>query len=312
MAHPVFGLRAGLALLLRGGLAAGRGLAQGDAQAGGNQGQAKAAGDKDDVDKVRQELKQLRQALQEQQKELQALRQRVKALEAGGVGVPPFRPPGTPGMAKGKVLKIDKEDKTKVTVSLGTKDGIKVGQRLMALRVKGQPRPVGVVRVTEVGEKQSTGKVEALPGLKADAAVEVDDEVMVMPAGFGGPGPFPGGPGPFPGGPGAIKARVSKVDKEKKLVTLTVSGDAKLQVGQTVTAVRLGAQPQRLGFFKVTEASAKQIVGQLTPGLPGGREGATVQEGDEVHLVPGGPGQPAPPGIEKDRPAPGRNKQPPA
>src|SRR5262249_50463785 len=155
MFHLRLGLRVTLALLLLGGLAAGRGLAGGK--------EAPAGDGKGGLDKVLQELKQLRQSLQEQQKELQALRERLQRLEAGGAGGP-FRPPfpgpgGFPklgGMVKGKILQIDKQDKAKVTVSLGKKDGIQVGQRLMALRTKGQPMPVGVVRVTEVMDKQST------------------------------------------------------------------------------------------------------------------------------------------------------------
>jgi hypothetical protein len=301
MFHPRFGLRVTLALLLLGGLAAGRGRAGGKAPAGDN---------KDDLEKVRQELKQLRLTIQEQQKELQALRERLQRLEAGGAGGPfrpPFPGPGgfpvPPGTAKGKILQIDKEDKAKVTFSLTKKDGIQVGQMLIAVRTKGQQRPVGLVRVTEVGDKQSTGKLEPLPNMKGDVAAEVGDEVMAVA--FVGPKPGPGpGPGPFPGGFGRAKAKVSKVDKEKKLLTLTVEGDATFKVGQAVVAMRPGAQPRPLGLFKVAEVNAREIVCQLTKALPGG-EGAEAQVGDEVQLIP------APPTLDPSKFKPGRTDVPP-
>src|SRR5262249_11981789 len=159
--------------------------------------------------------------LQEQQKELQALRDRLQRLEAGGAIRPPFPGPGgfpvPPGTAKGKILQIDKDDKAKVIISPTKKDGIQVGQKLVAGRTKGQQRPVGLIRVTEVGDKQSTGKLQPLPNLKGEVAAEVGDEVMAV--GFVGPkGPGPG-PGKFPGGFGGTKAKVSKVDKENKSVT---------------------------------------------------------------------------------------------
>jgi hypothetical protein len=308
MSRPLFGLRVALALLLLGGL---------------TQGRAPAAGEKEDLDKLRKELKRLSGLVEEQQKELKTLRERIKTLEATGAAAPPFRlpfpppgglPPGVPGMAKGKVLKIDKDDKTKVTISLGKKDGVQVGHRLMAIRMKPNPRPVALIQITEVAEKQATGKVMSFPGIKGETTAEVDDEVMAMPGGGfgpgpggpfpGGPGAIPGGPGPFPGGPGQIKAKVSKVDKDKKLVTLSVSGDTPFKVGQMVMAIRMGERPQRLGFLKVTEANAKQLVGELTAGRPGS-EGGEVQVGDEVQLMPG------PAGIAPDRPLPERVKQQP-
>src|SRR5690349_2122137 len=197
MSHPHFGLRVTLALLLLGGLVAGRGLAQGEAKAGGE----KAAGDKGDLAKILQELKELRQKVQDQQKELDTLRGRLKGGQVGGA---PFQPgfgpvggiSGPPGMARGTVVKVDTQDKSTVTISLTKKDGIKVGQRLMTFRTKGRPGPVGTVEVTEVGDKESTGKFHGMAGRGADNAVEAGDYVMAVPS---GPPGFPGGPGSFPG-----------------------------------------------------------------------------------------------------------------
>jgi len=306
-------------VLLLGGLAAGRGLAQ--------EGKARS-GDKDDLEKVRQELKQL-------QNELKALRERVKMLEAGGGGIggPPFQPPfpGTkglplpPGMAKGKILKVDKEDKAKVVISLGKKDGVKVGQRLMAFRTKGRPQPVGLIKILEVRDKDSTGKLEAMPGQKGEVAAEVDDDVMTTGFGGRGPGPFPGGPGPFPGGPGPFpgggkgaKGTVSKLDKDKQTLTLSVSGESPFKAGQMVLVVRAGGKPQPVGLYKITEANAKQLVCQLTKGFSGG-QGGEVQVGDEVRVMPGPPTPPVPPGppgrpgLDRDVPPPGTKEvRPPA
>jgi len=301
-------------VVLLGGLAAGRGLA----------GQGKErSGDKEDQDKIRQELKQLRQTLKAQQKELQALRDRLKALEAGGIGgQPPFPGPKgfplPPGMRKGKILKIDKEDKAKVIISLGKKDGMKVGLRLMTFRTKGQPRPAAVIEILEVREKESTGKLQGLPGQKGEVTAEVDDEVMAM--GFIGPGPFPGGKGPFPGGPGPggtapVKGKVSKLDKDKQTVTLTLSGESAFKAGQTVVVLRTGEKLRPVGLYKITEAKGKQLVCQMTKGLPGG-QGGEVEVGDEVQLMVGPPTppvRPGPPGLDRDVPAPGTKEvRPPA
>jgi len=305
-------LRAVLALLLVGCLAAAPAL-------------VRAAGDtaKPEVKSTEKPLQDRDQKIEELQKELKDLRARIEAIEKatkgggfpgvggfppggvgpGGVGVvqPPFFG-GFPGVApagltKGTITKIDPDDKSKVTVSLG-EDKVKVDQVLSVIRTKKGFQFLGMIKLTDVKAKESQGLYKAPPVPPKDAPeinLEVGDEVVLVPGAGFGPGPGTGvNPPPFnlkgpggapPGVGGKTKGTVSKFDKDKKVVTLTVTGEAGFKVGQMVLVMRDKAPPQFIGMIKITEATGKQITAEVvnTP-IPGAT--GVFEAEEEVSLIP--------------------------
>jgi hypothetical protein len=145
------------------------------------------------IDRLQQELGQAREKLAAAQAERDVTLQRVEQLmrrvrelearlakkEAGGQ--PPDRvrdpvaPNPPPANVKGKVIRIDPNDKSLVQISLGSDAGLVTGHTLEVYRLKPDPRYVGMVRIVEVSPKQAVARL--VPAPARQVSIEVDDEV---------------------------------------------------------------------------------------------------------------------------------------
>jgi hypothetical protein len=84
----------------------------------------------------------------------------------GGVREEPaahFQNPAGPSV-QGKILRIDADDRTLVTVSVGHEGGVKVNHTLEVYRLQPRPEYLGRLRILEASPDQAVGRLMPLPG----------------------------------------------------------------------------------------------------------------------------------------------------
>jgi outer membrane murein-binding lipoprotein Lpp len=116
--------------------------------------------------------------LEQLARQLQETQRALAVLKAGGAAPAAINPKGAnppAGMVKGKIQQVNPTDKRMVTVSVGTDDGVNVGNTLEVYRLKPQPRYLGRIQIIQASPRTSVGRLTR-PLAKGET-LEVGDEV---------------------------------------------------------------------------------------------------------------------------------------